>query len=234
MRILLIAILSFLPFAAQAESSLFEYEITSPSASAALANVKLHIHPNEVTAIVGASGSGKSTLIQVLGPILQPTGGKFSVIVLDEPTGRFGEFDISGGLDFSVMPTGEMRMGQGIELKVGDFWVNPMNDTSVIGEITLVASIMAKIDKVLGDQAPPPFDGGIIPADTTLVRLSGGVAQRISVARALMHDPIIIMADEPTGNLEQNTDTAVESSGAAVAAPLSASEAVSDAAAAEN
>ncbi len=73
-------------------------------------------------------------------------------------------------------------MGKGIELKVGDFWVNPTNDMTVIGPVSLVASIMAKIDKLLGDQAPPPFDRGIIPAGTTLVRMSGGQAQRISVA----------------------------------------------------
>jgi len=233
MHILLIAVLSLFPFAAQAQSSLFEYEIANSSTSGALANVELHIHPGEVTAIVGTSGSGKSTLIKVLGTILQPTGGEFTVIVSDEPGGRFGEFKISSGLDFAIMPTGEIRMGKGIELKVGEFWVNPMNDMSVIGPVSLVASIMAKIDKVLGAQAPPPFDRGIIPAGTTLVRMSSGQAQRISIARPLVFDPIIILMDEPTGNLDAVVDTTTEVSGAA-SSTISAADSVSGDAAAGN
>ncbi len=114
MRILLIAALSFFPFVAQAESLLFEYEIAN---SGALANVELHIHPDELSALVGPSGSGKTTAIQLLGPILQPTGGKFTVIVSDEPNGRFGEFNISSGLEFAKMPKRRNPDGQGDRTK---------------------------------------------------------------------------------------------------------------------
>jgi putative ABC transport system ATP-binding protein len=161
----------------------------------ALKNVSLKIHPGEYLAIMGASGSGKSTMMNVLGCLDRPTSGEY---LLD-------------GRDVARMDDDELSRVRG--RKIG-FVFQAFN---LISELTIVDNVLV-----------PLFYQGVPRAERTrraiekleLVglgdrlthrpkELSGGQQQRVAIARALVNEPSIIMADEPTGNLDSKTSEAI-------------------------
>ncbi|MBL6634398.1 MAG: ABC transporter ATP-binding protein [Thermoleophilia bacterium] len=154
----------------------------------ALRGVDLTVHEGETVAIVGQSGSGKTTLLQMLGAVDVPTSG--TVEVAGRDLGSMRERDLTGfrrsvvGFvfqQFNLIPT--LTAYQNVEAAA----------VNVPGEgADRIAGLLEQVG--LGDRM-----------DHRPAELSGGEQQRVAIARALVNDPTIILADEPTGNLDSET-----------------------------
>jgi putative ABC transport system ATP-binding protein len=161
----------------------------------ALRTINLDFAEGEFTAIMGASGSGKSTLMNVLGCLDQPTIGQY----------------ILGGQDISALPDDELSEIR--SRRIGFVFQN----FNLIQQLTVLENLEV-----------PMFYLGIPPAerrrramqlaekvgladraDHRPMQLSGGQQQRVCIARALINEPLILLADEPTGALDSKTGQAI-------------------------
>ncbi|HEX3176496.1 MAG TPA: ABC transporter ATP-binding protein [Methylomirabilota bacterium] len=160
-----------------------------------LRDVSLSIAPGEIVVLVGRSGSGKSTLLNVIAGIDRPTAGSVHVAgteltALDEQARtRFRRAHIGFVFQFfNLIPL----------LTVEENLLLPL-DLNGRADAKGVARARELLERVgLGGR------GASFPE-----RLSGGEQQRVAIARALVHEPALILADEPTGNLDVETATAV-------------------------
>ncbi|MFF2050579.1 ABC transporter ATP-binding protein [Leifsonia sp. NPDC058194] len=162
----------------------------------ALKGVSLEILEGESVAIIGKSGSGKSTLMHLLA-------------LMDEPTS--GEIDL-GGTDTRTL--GGRRLNRTRNKTFGfvfqQFFLTP--NISVLENVILplkIAGVPSRERKRLGMAALKQLELDD-KAKNKAVNLSGGQKQRTVIARALVNDPRIIFADEPTGNLDTATGAVVE------------------------
>ncbi len=162
----------------------------------ALKNVDLEIAAGEFVAIVGKSGSGKSTLLNMVGGIDRPSNG--TVTVGDTPIQRMSENDLALWRGrtvgfvfqfFQLLPT----------LTAAENVMLPMDFCRMLPPRERRARALELLDRIgVADQANK------LPA-----ALSGGQQQRVAIARALANDPPVILADEPTGNLDSQTGDAI-------------------------
>jgi putative ABC transport system ATP-binding protein len=162
----------------------------------ALRGVSLQVAAGEFVAMVGKSGSGKTTLLNLLAGIDRPTSGAISVAGTDLQA--LSESQIAEwrgrtiGLVFQffqLLPT----------LTVAENVMLPMEFAKVIPAAERRPKALALLERVgISDQA-----------DKLPVTLSGGQQQRAAIARALANDPPLLLADEPTGNLDSATGTSV-------------------------
>ena len=154
----------------------------------ALNNINLHIERGEFVFIVGQSGSGKSTLIKLLLKELEPTSGK--IIINDKNVGKLRQSQIP-----------YLRRDIGVVFQ--DFRL--FEDRNVYENIAFAQKaieapsrhIRAKVLRMLS------LVGLIGKHKTNPKQLSGGEQQRVAIARALINQPAILLADEPTGNLDE-------------------------------
>ena len=156
----------------------------------ALDNVSLSIKRGEFVLIVGSSGSGKSTLLNMIGLLDRPTNGK---IVLDNiETTQLNDSQIS-----------EYR-----NKKLGFIFQfsNLLQDLSVLENVMLPQQIKDNSGDVFEKAKQLLVRVGLedqIPKRAN--KISGGQAQRVAIARGLVNNPAIVLADEPTGNLDSVT-----------------------------
>ena len=150
-------------------------------------NVNLHIRPGEFVSIVGQSGTGKSTLVKLLIAEEAPTGG--SIQVGGWEIGRIRDKDIPGlrrqiGVvfqDFKLLPKKTVYENVAFALEVAG--VAGRRIREVVPHVLRIVNLSGKEERY--------------PK-----QLSGGEQQRVVIARSLVHRPKIIVADEPTGNLD--------------------------------
>jgi putative ABC transport system ATP-binding protein len=155
----------------------------------ALKNVSLRIAPGEFVVIRGASGSGKSTLLNILGCLDPPTEGKYR---LDgEDVGRYDDKELS-----------RVRNAK-IGFIFQSFNLLPRTTALENVEIPMVYS-QGRVDRKKALAALERV-GLAARASHFATELSGGEQQRVAVARALINSPPLILADEPTGNLDLNS-----------------------------
>lgn len=157
-----------------------------------LKGISLEVQPGQAVGVVGPSGSGKSTLINMIAGIDRPTSGE--IYVAGQPVQTMSENQLARWRGrnvgvifqfFQLLPA----------LSVVENVILPMDFCNVYRSHERQARAMALLEEVgLADQAHK------LPS-----ALSGGQQQRAAIARALANDPPLLLADEPTGNLDSNT-----------------------------
>jgi len=157
----------------------------------ALRNISFEVKQGEFIGVMGASGSGKTTLLNILGSLDKPTSGRF----------------IMNGNDISTLDKNQLakhRMGHiGFIFQDYNLLETMTLKENIILPLTLMGRDLKTIEAKLSNLAS---DLGIIPVlDKYPYEVSGGEQQRAAACRALINNPKLILADEPTGNLDSKS-----------------------------
>ncbi len=155
-----------------------------------LKDINLKINENEFTALKGPSGSGKSTLLNLISGLDKPTSGE--IIFENTLINKLSERELAAYRNYNISIIFQ--------------FFNLLNDLSVFENIALPllirnktkASIQIKVNQLIKDI------GLTNRAHQRVSLLSGGESQRVAIARALVTKPRLILADEPTGNLDKD------------------------------
>jgi putative ABC transport system ATP-binding protein len=156
-----------------------------------LKNISLEILKNEYVALMGPSGSGKSTLMNILGCLDSPTSGNY----------------ILNGQDVSQMPDDDLAEVRNKEIGFVFQQFNLLPRLTAAENVALPLVYAGISKKIRNEMAMEVLDkvGLTDRSHHKPNELSGGQCQRVAIARALVNNPSIILADEPTGNLDSKT-----------------------------
>lgn len=153
-----------------------------------LKGIDLNIKKGEVVSIVGASGAGKSTLLHILGTLDKPDGGKVTI----------------QNKDLNLLKNNDLARFRNQNIGFIFQFHNLLPEFTALENISIPAYISKKrgneVEKKGGDLLE--VMGIADRADHKPAQMSGGEQQRVAVARALVNDPAIVFADEPSGNLD--------------------------------
>lgn len=155
----------------------------------ALNDVNLHIEPGEFVFIVGDSGSGKSTLIRLLLKELEPSEGTILI----------------GGKDLSRIRRRHIpKLRRDLGVVFQDFRL--LKDRNVYDNVAFAQKVIGESNRNIRKRVPQMLSmvGLAAKYRSFPKQLSGGEQQRVAIARALVNEPKILLADEPTGNLDNN------------------------------
>ena len=168
---------------------------TGAKAVAAVRDISVEIEPGSFVAVVGASGSGKSTLLNLMGALDRPTSGR---VMLE---GR----DLSQLSDAARTILRRTRIGFVFQ------FFNLLPTLTALENVALPARLSRNTGKATTQRAEQLLErvGLSGRRQHRPDELSGGEMQRVAIARALMMDPPIMLADEPTGNLDSATGVAI-------------------------
>lgn len=153
----------------------------------ALERISLHVEPKEFVIIIGASGAGKSTLLKLLTREEKPSSGKIIV----------------GGIDYDKLKDKDIPL---LRRKIGtvfqDFKLLP--GKNVFENVAFALEIVGMSNREINHTVPRVLDiVGLKGKEKRMpLELSGGERQRVAIARAVVRQPKILIADEPTGNLD--------------------------------
>ena len=163
--------------------------VDGASSTEILHGIDLRIAPGELVALIGPSGSGKSTLLNVIGLLDRPTSGR--VVIAGKDTTKLDDAGLTRmrnetlGFVFQfhhLIPALSAEENVRVPLALKSGWMRDTDKPRALEMLTAVS---------MGDRA-----------DTLVRKLSGGQQQRVAIARALVTRPVLVLADEPTGNLD--------------------------------
>ena len=160
----------------------------------ALADVSLVVDDGEFVFLVGASGSGKSTLLRLVLRAERPTGGTIMVDGIN--VGRLRDRKVP-------------KLRRGIGTVFQDFQLLP--DRSVYGNVEYAMEVLGRRRRDIRKTVPNVLEmvGLAGKEERRPNQLSGGEQQRVAIARALVNRPSLLIADEPTGNLDPDTTVGI-------------------------
>jgi len=160
-----------------------------------LKGITLDINQNEYVALMGPSGSGKSTLMNILGCLDSPTGGRY----------------VLNGKDVSKMPDDDLATVRNTEIGFvfQQFNLLPRLTAAENVALPLVYAGINKKDRIERAMEALKKVGLADRSHHKSNELSGGQIQRVAIARAVVNNPSLLLADEPTGNLDSKTSVEV-------------------------
>lgn len=153
----------------------------------ALENINFTVRRGEFILIVGSSGSGKSTLLNMIGLLDRPTNGK---VIID-------------GVDTSTLNDNQLSSFRNSKLGFIFQFANLLSDLTVLENVLLPRMIQGTEESGVEEARTLLRTVGLEPQLNKFGnKISGGQAQRVAVTRSLINKPAIVLADEPTGNLD--------------------------------
>jgi lipoprotein-releasing system ATP-binding protein len=157
-----------------------------------LKGVDFEVYKGEFVALLGPSGSGKSTLLSILGTLLRPTAGHFTML----------------GHDLTTADERELTMFRNLNIGFVFQYHHLLPDFTALENVMFPAIAAGAVDEVEAEHRATMLLTRVglgHRLNYKATKLSGGQKQRVALARALMNNPALVLADEPTGNLDRES-----------------------------